>query len=50
MKGGAIGFKPSIEELREKYYNEIKKYIQYPLQFYGVGGAEIYQLMPERNA
>jgi dynein heavy chain 2 len=30
LKGGSVSFKPSIEELREKYYGEIKKYIAYP--------------------
>ncbi|CAD8135851.1 unnamed protein product [Paramecium octaurelia] len=51
IKNGQVMYKPSIEELREKYYNELKKYIQYPSQFVGVGGNnDIYMQMPERNA
>ena len=31
LKGNTILFKPTLEELKDKYYNEIKKYIAYPL-------------------
>lgn len=52
MKGGVIQFKPPIEELREKYYEEIKNFIAYPAtSFQGVGGyPDLYKMMPEKNA
>jgi dynein heavy chain 2 len=45
-------FKPPIEELRDKYYQEIRNFISFPVtSFQGVGGStEVYKMMPEKNA
>lgn len=33
-----LGFRPPIEELRDRYYREIKNFITIPSRFQGVGG------------
>lgn len=39
LKGTYIGFRPPLEELKDKYYKEIKNFIQWPAKnFHGVGG------------
>jgi dynein heavy chain 2 len=42
-----IEFRPTFEELKSKYYNEISVFITIPLKFVGVGPTEIFKLMPE---
>ena len=52
MRAGTIQFKPPMEELRDKYYQEIRNFIAYPATlFQGVGGyPDLYKMMPEKNA
>ena len=45
-----IEFRPTFEELKSKYYNEISVFITIPLKFVGVGATEIFKLMPEQNS
>ena len=50
-----LQFRPSLEELRAKYYREMKKFICIPLHFKGVGEATsaaltIFPRMISRNA
>lgn len=50
-----LQFRPSLEELRAKYYREMKKFICIPLHFRGVGEASsaaltIFPRMISRNA
>jgi len=52
FRNQAIEFRPSFEELKEKYYKEISTFISTPLRFLGVSGTktDIFKYMPERNA
>ncbi|KAG8584671.1 hypothetical protein GDO81_004716 [Engystomops pustulosus] len=53
FKQGRLQFKPPYEEIRAKYYRDMKRFISIPNQFRGVSepGAEaIFSVMPERNA
>ena len=52
LQGKNIMFKPSLEELKQKYYREVKAFVSLPAKsFVGVAGnGEIYKTMPERNA
>lgn len=47
-------FRPSFEALKLKYYNEISKFITFPLKFQGVGGSakayEVFKTMPHNNS
>ena len=45
-------FKPSLEELKDKYYKEIMNYLLWPSRvFKGINGnLEIYQKIGERNS
>ena len=50
-----LQFRPSLEEIRAKYYREMKKFICIPLHFRGVGEASsvahtIFPRMIARNA
>jgi len=49
-----LQFRPAFESLKQRYFNEIQKFITTPLIFQGVGGGgkatEIFQKMPENNA
>lgn len=47
FKNGTIEFRPTFEELKNKYYTEIDKFITIPLKFTGVSPSEIFKLMPE---
>uniref|UniRef100_F7FIP1 Dynein cytoplasmic 2 heavy chain 1 n=1 Tax=Monodelphis domestica TaxID=13616 RepID=F7FIP1_MONDO len=52
-KQGRLQFKPPFEEIRAKYYREMKRFISIPNQFRGVGDAGdegIFAIMIERNA
>eukprot|EP00828_Plagiopyla_frontata_P016361 TRINITY_DN2149_c0_g1_i9.p2 TRINITY_DN2149_c0_g1~~TRINITY_DN2149_c0_g1_i9.p2 ORF type:complete len:1025 (+),score=167.76 TRINITY_DN2149_c0_g1_i9:246-3320(+) len=51
VQGKTIIFRPPLEELKLRYYKEIKQFVNYPAKhFLGVGGTqEIYKLMPEKN-
>jgi len=52
LKGKNIEFRPPIEELKEKYYREIRAFINWPVKtFNGVGGnPEIFAAMPKQNS
>jgi dynein heavy chain 2, cytosolic len=52
LKGKHIEFRPAFEELKERYYREIRAFINWPVKnFPGVGGnIEIYSSMPKMNA
>ncbi|XP_046395709.1 cytoplasmic dynein 2 heavy chain 1 [Ischnura elegans] len=46
-----LQFQPPIEEIRTRYYGQIKRFISIPSTFRGVGGEEnLFSVMIERNA
>lgn len=49
LKGKNIEFRPPLEELKEKYYREIRAFINWPAKnFSGVSGnPAIYAAMPK---
>ncbi|KAG8523219.1 Cytoplasmic dynein 2 heavy chain 1, partial [Galemys pyrenaicus] len=52
-KQGRLQFRPPFEEIRAKYYREMKRFIGIPNQFKGVGEAgdeSIFTIMIDRNA
>lgn len=51
LKNRTIQFKPSIEELKDKYYREISNFITWPARvFRGVlGNLDLYQKLADRN-
>uniref|UniRef100_A0A8C5YQN7 Cytoplasmic dynein 2 heavy chain 1 n=1 Tax=Marmota marmota marmota TaxID=9994 RepID=A0A8C5YQN7_MARMA len=52
-KQGRLQFRPPFEEIRAKYYREMKRFIGIPNQFKGVGDAgdeSIFSIMIDRNA
>lgn len=49
FKQGMIQYRPSLEYLREKYYQKMKEFITIPLRFKGFGGADFFAGMPERS-
>nr|KAF6324413.1 dynein cytoplasmic 2 heavy chain 1 [Myotis myotis] len=52
-KQGRLQFRPPFEEIRAKYYREMKRFIGIPNQFKGVGEAgdeSIFSIMIDRNA
>jgi dynein heavy chain 2 len=50
FRNQTIEFRPTFEELKARYYNEISVFITIPLKFVGVGPTEIFKLMPEQNS
>ncbi|XP_075274100.1 cytoplasmic dynein 2 heavy chain 1 isoform X3 [Opisthocomus hoazin] len=53
FKQGWLQFRPPFEEIRARYYREMKRFISIPNQFRGVSEAEeesIFTVMTERNA
>ncbi|XP_053312461.1 cytoplasmic dynein 2 heavy chain 1 isoform X2 [Spea bombifrons] len=53
FKQGRLQFKPPFEEIRAKYYRDMKRFISIPNQFKGLsepGEEPIYSVMSERNA
>ncbi|XP_051482944.1 cytoplasmic dynein 2 heavy chain 1 isoform X1 [Apus apus] len=53
FKQGQLQFRPPFEEVRARYYREMKRFISIPNQFRGVSEAEeesIFTVMTERNA
>eukprot|EP00727_Mastigamoeba_balamuthi_P008592 m51a1_g4355 putative cytoplasmic dynein 2 heavy chain 1 (4311) ;mRNA; f:228679-242475 len=50
LKQGVLQFRPPFEILRTQYYSIIQKFIKFPLQFKGVGSADIFRHMADRNA
>lgn len=50
-RNGTLEFRPTFQDLKQKYYKEISTFITIPLRFLGVGGkVDMYKLMPEQNA
>ncbi|KAF1521633.1 Cytoplasmic dynein 2 heavy chain 1, partial [Eudyptes sclateri] len=53
FKQGRLQFRPPFEEVRARYYREMKRFISIPNQFRGVSEVEeesIFTVMTERNA
>jgi len=52
FRNGTLEFRPTFEELKQRYYKEISSFITQPLRFMGVGGgkADMFKLMPEKNS
>ncbi|KAM8977653.1 cytoplasmic dynein 2 heavy chain 1 [Pelodytes ibericus] len=53
FKQGRLQFKPPYEEIRAKYYRDMKRFISIPNQFKGLseaGEEPIFSVMSERNA
>uniref|UniRef100_A0A8C3GF25 Cytoplasmic dynein 2 heavy chain 1 n=1 Tax=Cairina moschata TaxID=8855 RepID=A0A8C3GF25_CAIMO len=53
FKQGRLQFRPPFEEVRARYYREMKRFISIPNQFRGVSETEeesIFTVMTERNA
>jgi dynein heavy chain 2 len=53
FRQGRLQFRPPFEEIRAKYYREMKRFIGIPNQFKGVGEAgdeSIFSVMIDRNA
>jgi len=52
-RNNALEFRPTLEELKQRYYKEISTFITIPLKFTGVsdrGDSSLYKLMPDQNA
>ena len=51
LKNKTIQFRPSIEDLKDKYYREISNFITWPARvFRGVlGNLDLYQRLADRN-
>lgn len=46
-----LAFRPPLEELKTRFYREIKTFVSIPSNFAGVGGnVEIYKKMPDSNS
>ena len=47
-----VCFRPTYEELKHKYYQEIQKFITIPLRFLGVDNkkTELFKIIPEQNS
>lgn len=52
LKNKEIMFKPSLEDLKDKYYREIMNYLLWPSRvFKGINGnLEVYQKIGEKNS
>ncbi|XP_054724974.1 LOW QUALITY PROTEIN: cytoplasmic dynein 2 heavy chain 1-like [Uloborus diversus] len=52
-RNGSLQFRPPIEEVRAKYYNQMKKFISIPMLFRGVNDVQenlIFPIVMDRNA
>ncbi|GFR12638.1 cytoplasmic dynein 2 heavy chain 1 [Trichonephila clavata] len=52
-RNGCLQFRPPIEEVRSKYYNQMKKFISIPILFKGVNDIQenlIFPIILDRNA
>lgn len=45
-----LDFKPPLEQIRQSYYRELKKFVNIPYTFEGFGNAHIYKKMGPRNS
>jgi dynein heavy chain 2, cytosolic len=47
----SLQFRPPLEEIRSKYYSEIRMFISIPINFQGFGGnSDIYRKMPDKSS
>lgn len=46
----SLDFKPPLEQIRQSYYKELKKFVNIPYTFEGFGNSQIYKKMGARNA
>ena len=46
----ALDLKPPLEQIRQTYYKELKKFVNIPYAFEGFGNNQIYKKMGARNA
>ena len=47
----ALQFRPPLEEIKSKYYSEIRMFLSIPITFQGFGGnPEIYRKMPDKSS
>eukprot|EP01031_Cornospumella_fuschlensis_P031389 gene31390-37941_t len=44
-----LDFKPPLEQIRQSYYRELKKFVSIPYNFEGFGNAQIFKKMGPRN-
>ncbi|CAM9144794.1 unnamed protein product [Heterosigma akashiwo] len=45
----ALQFKPALEEMRQTYYKEMRKFVTIPTTFEGFGNADVYRQMASKN-
>ena len=53
FRNQTLEFRPTFEELKQKYYKEISLFITIPLKFTGVsekGDSVLFKLMPDQNS
>ena len=52
LSGNILTFRPSLEDLKQRYYRELTNFINFPSKhFVGIGsGVEIFKEMPQRSA
>ena len=53
FRNQTLEFRPTYEELKQRYYKEISLFITIPLKFMGVsdkGESAIFKLMPDQNS
>jgi dynein heavy chain 2 len=48
-KQGRLQFRPPFEEIRAKYYRELKSFVKIPMLFNGLGEEKIFSQMIEKN-
>jgi hypothetical protein len=44
-----LEFRPPLEQIRQMYYHEMKKFIAMPNTFEGLGNASVYKKMGQKN-
>eukprot|EP00667_Euglena_gracilis_P000034 EG_transcript_34 len=49
FRNETIVFNPTVEVLRERYYQKMKEFISYPTAFRGVADSPFFRLMPDHN-
>ena len=45
-----LEFKPPMEQIRQSYYHEMRKFVGMPNSFEGFGNAVVYKRMGARNS
>jgi dynein cytoplasmic 2 heavy chain len=49
LNAGAMRFRPTMEDIKSKYYREMKKFINKPTKFVPLGSENIYVAMVDSN-